>query len=200
MTTRRLSKRKRAVLLVLVACALAAPFLSTPGEAGAAAKGPFPGFTGAPDEDTCRHCHDSFRLNEQGGSITIEGFPESYELGQRYTVTVTLASDSGLRWGFQATALDGRNKRGGKLLVTDKARTQKVRGYFIQDRIYIEQKKLGTFPGVRGAVAWSFDWVAPTTSRGPITLYVSGNAANDDGKTTGDLIYFATETAAAPAG
>ena len=184
---------RRWVLVILAAGILSLPFL--PRSTSASAKGPFPGFTGAPNEDTCRHCHEGFALNPQGGALAIDGFPETYLPGQRYTVNITLSSDSALRWGFQATALTADNRKAGKLLITDRVRTEKIRGYFITDRIYVQQKKAGSYPGLRGSATWSFDWQAPSTHKGPITMYVTGNAANDNGKTSGDLIYFTTATA-----
>jgi hypothetical protein len=199
MTRRPMSTSHRAVALTLLIFALALPLVVAPDETRASAKGPFPGFTGAPDEDTCRHCHDSFPINSPGGSLDVEGFPDVYELGRRYSIMIRLASEWGLRWGFQATTLDARDKKGGKLQVTDPLLTKKVRGYFIPDRIYVEQKKAGTYPGITGGVSWTFDWIAPTADKGPITLYVSGNAANNNGNVAGDQIYFAARTAVAPA-
>jgi hypothetical protein len=157
----------------------------------AASHGPFPGFTGAPGEDTCRHCHATYALNPTGGALSITGFPETYLPGSTYPVTVTLANDTAARWGFQATVLTERNKRAGKLFASDRARTKVVPGYFITDRVYIEQKAAGSYRGVRGGVSWTFNWQAPKSARGALTIYVSGNAANDNGKSEGDFIYAA---------
>jgi hypothetical protein len=180
---------------VLLFATLAAIVLSlTPGGGSAASHGPFPGFTGAPKEDTCRHCHDSYALNPSGGSILISGFPASYQPGTSYPVTVALASDTASRWGFQATVLTEKNKRAGKFVATDAARTKVVDGYFIPNRDYIEQKAAGTFRGTRGGVSWTFTWQAPKVDKGPVTIFVSGNAANDNGKPTGDFVYFARTT------
>jgi hypothetical protein len=133
-------------------------------------------------------------LNPSGGSIAITGFPDVYEPGQRYSVTVTLASLAAIRWGFQATVLNGRNKRAGKLLETDSAMTKVVRGKIITDRVYVEQTAAGSYRGVRGMVSWTFDWQAPKKARGALTIYVCGNAGNDNSKPTGDLVYFAKIT------
>lgn len=164
----------------------------------AASTGPFGGFTGAPGEDTCRHCHDSFPLNVAGGVLSITGFPESYVPGVTYAVTVTLASDSGVSWGFEATVLSQKKKRAGKLTSADST-TKVVPGVFLTTREYVVQKKAGTFAGQRGSASWTFNWKAPKKDKGPLTIYVSGNVANDNGQKTGDFIY-ASQATSLPAG
>jgi hypothetical protein len=165
----------------------------------ASSKGPFPGFTGAPGEQTCRHCHDNFPLNMPGGELTIGGFPDVYVPGETYSITVGLASDSAFDWGFQATVLTSNAKRAGKFIVTDPEHTKAVKGIFDTERRYIEQKEAGHYDDVRWAVSWTFDWRAPKKDKGPVTIYVAGNAGNDNGQPTGDLIYYREATAQSPA-
>ena len=166
-------RAKRLTGFGLLAAALALPLLGA-GEAGnASSSGPFPGFTGAPGEETCRHCHDTFPINPGGGELRIEGFPETYVPGETYRVTISLESPSGLRWGFQATVLGENRKRAGKVIATDKSKTKVVAGIFEPNRRYIEQKRAGTFEGQRGGASWELAWRAPKRSKGAITIYVS---------------------------
>jgi hypothetical protein len=184
---------KRVVRAVLLAGALAAPWAGY-----GFSSGPYGGFTGAPGEETCRHCHDSFPLNVPGGLLTIEGFPEIYTPGETYHVTVRLTSQSGLRWGFEATVLSAKKRPVGKLLVTDRDHTKLTTGIVLTDRVYVEQKEAGSYGGQREGASWTFDWRAPKKDKGPITIYAAGNAANDNEQKTGDFIYSAEATAQPP--
>lgn len=172
--------------------------LSVPWVGYGFSSGAYGGFTGAPGEDTCRHCHDTFPINVAGGLLTVDGFPDVYVPGETYHVTVTLASASGLRWGFQATVLTEKNRPAGKLVLTDRDHTKVVAGIFKTDRRYVEQKQSGSFGGQRDSATWSFDWRAPKKDKGPVTIYVAGNVGNDNGQLTGDLVYRIEKTANGP--
>lgn len=194
-----MSVRKTKIILALLTFGmLITCLLLSPTEGRASAKGPFPGFSGAPGEETCRHCHTTFPINQAGGELRIDGFPEFYTPGEIYSVTVTLSSNIATRWGFQATSLSEKKKPAGKPIATDKSVTKVVNGIFFPERVYIEQKNAGTYKNQTGSVSWEFDWMAPKRNKGPVTLYVSGNAGNGDGDKTGDRIYF-VEAVAQPA-
>jgi hypothetical protein len=169
--------------------------LSVPWVGYGFSSGAYGGFSGAPGEETCRHCHKSFPLNVGGGLLTVEGFPDVYAPGETYAVTVTLSNPTALDWGFQATVLNEGAKPIGKLIVTDREHTKIVPGIFKLDRRYVEQKKAGHFDDQRDSATWTFAWRAPKKPRGPITIYVSGNAGNDNDKATGDFVYAAQKTA-----
>ena len=184
---------RRACALVLAGAAAAVPFAG-PSNVGAFEKGAYGGFTGAPGEDTCRHCHDTYALNIPVGTIAVDGFPETYVPGQNYEVTVSLVSTSGIDWGFQATVLTEKNKRAGKFFLTDSEHTKVVTGVFLQDRIYVEQTRKGHYDDQRGGASWTFTWQAPKKARGACTIYVTGNIGNDNGKATGDFIMYTDRT------
>jgi hypothetical protein len=197
----KLRNRRRPKLAAIALLGLAAAMTAAlaPDAGMASSKGPFGGFTGAPGEETCRHCHDSFPLNVPGGLLAVTGFPEAYVPGQTYAVTVTLTSDSGVAWGFEATVLSEKKKRVGKLSVIDRETTKIVPGVFLTTREYVVQKKAGSYDGQRGSASWTFNWRAPRKDKGPLTMYVAGNVANDNEKKTGDFIY-ATQVTSQPAG
>lgn len=199
MTKRGIRRLPKLAALVLIGLAIAVGTAVAPDAGMAASKGPFGGFTGAPGEDTCRHCHDSFPLNVPGGLLTVTGFPEVYVPGETYAVTVTLASDSGEVWGFEATVLSDRRKRAGRLIAVDRDTTKVVPGVFLTTREYIVQKKAGSYDGQRGSATWTFNWKAPKKDKGPLTMYVAGNVGNDNEMKTGDFIY-AVQVTSQPAG
>jgi uncharacterized protein (TIGR03437 family) len=54
---------------------------------------------------------------------------------------------------------------------------------------FITHTSAATRPGTAGGATFKFDWTPPAQDSGPITLYVAGNAANNDNNLTGDQIY-----------
>src|SRR5215813_5177755 len=64
--------------------------------------GPPPSLTGAPGELTCSECHGG---GPMGGTLSINGLPTNYSPNQEITLTVTLAQQNRLRFGFLFTAI-----------------------------------------------------------------------------------------------
>jgi hypothetical protein len=75
-------------------------------------------------------------------------------------------------------------------LQSSNALTQVITGGPGGARQYIEHSASGTFAGQQFGATWVFNWTAPPTNVGPVTFYAAGNHANNDGNTSGDLIYF----------
>lgn len=148
--------------------------------------GPIESVTGAPGESTCADCHGGGTL---GGTLAINGLPQSYTPGQDITITVRLAQTGRTRFGFQLTAIDSTGKQAGTLTTNDN-RTQlqsaQVNG---NTRQYINHTSPGTDPFQTGVGQWTFTWKAPAQDVGQITFYAAGNAANNNGTTSGDSIY-----------
>ncbi|HUQ34248.1 MAG TPA: PQQ-dependent sugar dehydrogenase, partial [Pyrinomonadaceae bacterium] len=161
--------------------------------------GPPAGFTHAPGEFDCSECHLP-QPDAGTGHIQINA-PASYVPGQTYQITVTHTNSdpTRLRWGFQLTALDDANVKAGNLQSAD-VRTQVLDNQGPgASRQYIEHTSSGTFINQQGGASWTFNWTAPQTNVGPVTFYVAGNQANNDGNTSGDYIYFTfAQTQAAP--
>jgi hypothetical protein len=148
--------------------------------------GPSPGYTGAPGEFTCRQCHSTNPLNDGVGTLTIEGVPTNYSPGASYTITVRLQHPDRRRWGFQLTALTGALDPGGSFTITDATHTQIKTD---EGRSYVEHRTAGTYAGTANGASWSVRWTAPAVDSGPIDFYACGNAANNNGASTGDNIY-----------
>lgn len=151
--------------------------------------GPGDGRTGAPGEGSCLDCHSG---SPGDGSVLITGVPPSYTPDMTYTVTVTLQDQGQSRWGFELTAKDASANGAGSFTVTDAVNTQ-LSDNSAPSADYMKQTSAGTYNGTaNGPVTWQFDWTAPSTDVGTITFYAAGNAANGNGSTSGDFIYFDT--------
>jgi hypothetical protein len=160
-------------------------------EAKASISGPPAAHTGAPGELTCTDCH-SFNAGVGQFSITA---PATYQPGQTYQIAVrhTTTDTTRKRWGFEMTSLAGTAMAGS--FANLNANTRIVSG---SGRSYIEHTQTGTFQNQTGGAVWTFNWTAPATSVGPITMYAAGIQANNNGSESGDQTY-TTNTVIQPA-
>ena len=154
--------------------------------------GPPNSHTNAPGESNCTACHSDFPVNSGTGSVSISNIPANYLPGQQIPITVTTSQADAVIYGFQLTAVDGLGRRAGTFTLPAQSpvQTQVVSGIvnFIQ-RSYVEHTVNGVIPTVFGTKSWTFNWNAPAERVGKVSFYVSGNAANSDGSTSGDYIY-----------
>jgi len=185
------------------------------------AEGPLPGHAGVPNEMTCTQCHSG---PGGSGSVAASGFPTSmtYTPGAAQTLTVTVSDPTQRRWGFQLTARvhDNPQTQAGTFTPSDGntqlscgappfsgntlANSTVGNGCATQTNAplqYIEHTLTGTRLGQTGSATFTFTWTPPSTTVGPIDIYVAGNAANGNSAPTGDNIYTASYTLApAPSG
>jgi hypothetical protein len=151
--------------------------------------GPPAGHTGAPGELSCLECHTGSPLQDINFfAITA---PSTYEPGKTYQISVkhTNADRSRSQWGFQLTALAGGGRAGTLQPLNNLTQLDVLNG-----RQYIEHTFNGSFPGQAGGAMWIFNWVAPSSDVGPVTLYAAGNQADQNGSNTGDQIYLTNVT------
>ncbi|MFN2493909.1 MAG: PQQ-dependent sugar dehydrogenase [Pyrinomonadaceae bacterium] len=157
--------------------------------------GPPAGFTGAPGEFTCAECH--VPPDAGTGRIAVV-VPQTYVPGQTYPITVqsTNTDLTRRRWGFELTVLDSADEKAGNLQsansFTQVLNDQGPGGL----RQYIEHTAAGTYAGQQNGASWTFNWTAPAVDVGPVSFYVAGNHANNDGNSSGDNIYFTFVTLA----
>jgi hypothetical protein len=137
--------------------------------------------SGAPGEGVCANCHLG---GPGGGSITItnSSLPGNYIPGQVYTLQVQIFDNNAAEGGFQASIRDAANNAVGTLNAGSGTQTVMLAG-----REYIEHSTPQSFNA--GQTTWTFDWEAPAANVGPVTMYVSGVAANGTGGTNGDAGY-----------
>jgi hypothetical protein len=139
------------------------------------------GYTGAPSEQNCTSCHIG-SLNSGPGIMNLNLPPGGYVPGQTYSLTFDITDNTKSRFGFSMTSLNGSNQQAGTFTggTGSAVQTANIGGSL---RRYINQQSAGTRRN------WSFQWTAPNSNVGPVTFYVTGNAANNNGSTSGDNIY-----------
>ncbi len=158
----------------------------------ATSAGPSASRTGAPGETNCTACHADFALNSGTGGVSIAGLPANYLPNQTVPVTVTTSQSDGVLYGFQLTAIDSAGRQVGTFTVPGGANPQmqtKTGAVGGNSRTYVEHTVNGISPVQFGSKSWTFNWQTPAERVGKVTFYAAGNAANSDGKTSGDYIY-----------
>jgi len=148
------------------------------------------GHTGAPGETNCTGCHAGTN-NSGPGTLTFDigGGITQYVPGQTYLGTVTMLQSSVNKFGFACLALkDSNNTTIGAFSLIDATRT---RLYVDGTRNYVSHKPCGADASTVGTNQWTFNWQAPATNVGTITLYVGSLATNHSHSTSGDNAYSA---------
>ncbi len=123
-------------------------------------------------------CHGTPSTNSQ---VTILGDPltNGYEPGVTYTMTTGILNTNGkLAAGFDLGVTDGTLIAG--------ANNQLVNG----ELTHVSPQAL-----TNGAVAFIYEWTAPSAGAGDVTFNVAINAVNGDGSTDGDEYNVYTATA-----
>lgn len=146
------------------------------------------GHTGAPGETSCTGCHGGTD-NTGPATLTfnIGGGITQYTPGQVYSCTVGISQSGVDKMGFSCLALrDFNNTTIGTFTLTDPLRT---RAYLDGIRNYVSHKPCAADASTVGVNQWSFDWQAPATNVGNITLYLGALASNHNHATTGDSPY-----------
>lgn len=171
----------RVVFICLILVIIQSPVFSN-------SNGPQDGYAGdPPGNNTCVECHNSFRLNDGEGRLSIEGLSAEYELGDIYNLTINLEAPNASRWGFEITALTERELRGGNFILVNDRETQ-ISGGGGQEPQYVKHLRQGTFAGNRSA-SWRVNWQAPEETTGTVIFYLAGNAADNNDSPAGDYIY-----------
>ena len=191
------SKKMRVKLIVFCAavCLAVAGFLgfSTKIEkVEAASAGPSASHTDAPGENNCASCHADFAANSGTGGIAIAGVPANYLPNQPVSLTVTTSQADAVLYGFQLTAVDSSGRQVGTFTVpggTSPQMQTKVGSVGGNQRTYVEHTSNGITPTQFGSKSWTFIWQPPAQRVGKVGFYAAGNAANSDGRTSGDYIY-----------
>lgn len=142
--------------------------------------------TGAPDEGSCADCHGNTTGN--GDLIITSNVPDNiFAYGQTYTINITIADDVNSQFGFSMTALDQNNQPAGTFTLINTMNTTLQNSNNL-NRWYVGHKNAMEMN------TWTFQWKAPESNQGveSVTLFAKGNAANNNGATSGDFIYTKT--------
>jgi hypothetical protein len=145
--------------------------------------------SGSPGDggSTCVQCHGGSAVTPVSGWITTDIPANGYTAGTTYNVWLTAHHAGAVRYGFEMTAEDNANAKKGAFIVTNSVQNQLVFG----NSNAITHTGNGITPS-NDSITWSFQWTAPATGTGNITLYAAINAANGNNGTSGDMIYTTT--------
>ncbi len=139
-----------------------------------------------PNNAYCSTCHTYGPIHSTT-KLVISGLPSSYTPGATYNITVTVYRPGSARFGFQAIIQDGSNLAQGSFTATG--------SNVYVDGAYVEHQSA---PYATDSFSFQFTWTAPSSDVGPLYMYTVGNAANGDGSTGGDSVFFRVDTIEAP--
>jgi murein DD-endopeptidase MepM/ murein hydrolase activator NlpD len=138
--------------------------------------------TGGFGESTCSGCHFDNPANDADGVFRIEGFPERFEPGTEYPLTVRLRRAGMELGGFQLSARWADGGQAGDL----------VGGMGVAVRTHAGVAYAGhsgaATASAEGEVVWRAGWRAPPGS-GTIVVHAAANVGNGDGSPLGDHVY-----------
>lgn len=146
------------------------------------------GKTNSPgDGETCTQvdCHTG-TAKPRSGLLTTDVSEAGYLSTDTLTITVSIEFPGRSTFGFQASAQTLDGDKIGKIIVTDDVQTKTT-----SVGKYITHEKEG-IDGSDGK-SWSFDWT-PLSASGDVTFYYAVNAADGDGESTGDSVYYGSFT------
>ncbi|MFT5858442.1 MAG: hypothetical protein ACI865_000529 [Flavobacteriaceae bacterium] len=148
------------------------------------------GLTGAPGEANCTQCHSGTTVDgatQNVFSLLDSGLSPvtSYIPGASYTASIQLVSNPGKR-GFSSVALDGTDTNAGSFTGSGIGGTQ---DFSAGGRDYVSHTVTSN---TDATTFWAWSWIAPATSVGDVTFYVASNETNNNGSTSGDVIYLST--------
>jgi hypothetical protein len=140
--------------------------------------------TGSPGEANCSHCHGGG--SSSSSAITISSTPSfsnnEYVPGTTYTMEITVSAAGFGKFGFGCEILGSSNSSAGLMQTAGpgvKFMNVNVQGTQRRNAVHTTGK-LNT-----GSATFTFEWVA--SQAGPVTIYVAGNAVNQNNSTTGDF-------------
>ena len=156
------------------------------------ASGPGGDRSGAPGSSgTCSGCHGGTAA--LGGDIVITAVDvastktvTAYEPGKKYTIGIKMGGTS-LRKGFHATVLDASNKGVGTMNNPSTGSTT-----------YASGTRTIASHNTPGLGVWYFDWTAPATAVGNVTIYAAGVVSNANNNDNGDQVIKSSFTLTAP--
>jgi hypothetical protein len=147
------------------------------------------GKSGSPgDGASCTQCHAGTPVT--GTTWITTNLPASgYTPGNTYMISITGSHSGAQRYGFEMTSENGSGQKKGAFAVTNNIQNQLVNA----QASAITHTGSGITPS-NDSITWTFNWTAPVTGTGNVTLYAAINAANGNGNTSGDIIYLTNQS------
>lgn len=185
----RTLSRSAALFSLAALCFPVALFANANGARGKYSGGDFPG------ESSCTQCHTGAAANSGSGIVTLlfDGVSAEefvYAPGQVVSLIVRASDENAARIGFQLTARSGNGcVAGGNLAAGSPASGGPVN--IVDEPCLDSQVQWATHRLAKAGTEAEFavEWTAPATDVGPVTFAVAVNAANGDGRASGDSIY-----------
>lgn len=137
--------------------------------------------TGAPGEGNCTDCHSGNTLSAAGAVDYTFSEAAGYLPSETYNITLTNITSS--KNGFQMTILNDKDEAAGTFTAGTNSRIASSGG-----RNYINHS------ASQNVTDWDFQWTAPSTDMGSLTVYYAFNETNQNGSNSGDVIYLGQET------
>ncbi len=146
------------------------------------ASGPGGDRTNAPGSSgNCSACHGG--TANLGGDIVVTVIDKStasaateYTPGKTYTIGIKMGGTS-IKKGFQATVINSSNAGIGTMS-----------GNSTGTSIYASGNRSICGHNTPGIGVWYFDWTAPATASGTVSIYASGVVSNASGNDNGDQV------------
>jgi len=150
--------------------------------------------TGAPNESTCTSCHGGTSLQTSGtnyNKITLNSnwTGNGYIPDSTYTINIGYKESGKSKFGFMVTALDKNDEAAGTFTSLNNRTSSFSSTVGGKTRYYIEHTSNGNSAVSTDSASWTFEWTAPSNLVGDITFYVALNVANNNGGSSGDVIY-----------
>jgi hypothetical protein len=151
---------------------------------------------GSPGEVTCNNtgCHNSFTINTGGGSIELTTTMNNWEYvpGTTYTFSFKVRRSGNSLFGMGMEALNTSNANAGLFVITQPAKTQ------LKSAVVGANNRTSVVHTLNGGAAvdsmiFQFNWNAPATNIGNVTLYFCGVAANGSNTPLSDYVYRSTQ-------
>ena len=147
--------------------------------------------------ETCHACHFENELDEPGGSLTLDGVPDTFDPSVVYRITVSLERPGMGRAGFQLAARvsEGDRAREPAGTLQPLEGDERVQVVAAPDGVtYAQHTEPGTVLTGPEATSWTVEWRPPAVTATSVAFHVAANAANDDASEFGDFIYTAAAT------
>lgn len=142
---------------------------------------------------SCKACHGAI---VGAGSVTILNAPVTYQPNAIYHLVVRIQDNARVGAGFQISAESPAGAFLGTFTLT-MAGTQfnPTNNNFVNHNNAGVNASVTAWAGLGNAAEYLVDWQAPASDAGPITFWAAGNAINNNGLSSGDLIYLTSVTA-----
>ena len=151
------------------------------------ADGPRSAIARGSGEGSCWACHWDFDENDPGGKVSLEGIPDAFVPGQRYSVTLSLSREGMVTAGFQMAVRFEDGSQAGTLEVGG---DEERRVGISTDRdVQFAQHRLEGVPSPDASTRWTVTWTAPASGSGPAIFNVSALAGDGDESQVGDYVH-----------